>query len=122
MSIYSDIGGKAALDAAVTDFYERPLADQSLAPYFEGIDLDRLRRHQRAFLTMVLGGPDDYQGRRMAAAHADLGITNDAFNSVALHLSETLKSLGVADEAIVGILRALIPFQNDVVTVRETAA
>jgi hemoglobin len=82
MSIYADIGGSAALDAAVTHFYQRLLADESLVGYFDGIDLDRLKRHQRAFLSMALGGPNEYKGRNMAAAHAGLGITNQAFSSV----------------------------------------
>jgi hemoglobin len=32
----------------VNDFYERVLRDPQLAPYFEGVDLARLKRHRGA--------------------------------------------------------------------------
>ena len=53
------------------------LVDPSLAPFFEGKDLARLRSHQRNFMTMAFGGPKSYSGRTMAAAHADM-IKNQA--------------------------------------------
>jgi hemoglobin len=116
VSIYRDIGGRAAVDAAVSDFYERVLADPSLAPYFAGVDIDRLKRHQRAFMGMALGGPVAYAGRDMAAAHAGLEITSAAFDAVVQHLAATLESLGVPDATIGAIAQALVPLKGDIVT------
>jgi hypothetical protein len=36
--------------------------------------------HLAAFLVMVYGGPNDYSGRDMRAAHAGLGITSDQYD------------------------------------------
>jgi hemoglobin len=116
VSIYADIGGRPAVDAAVSDFYERVLADPSLSPYFAGIDIDRLKRHQRAFMGMALGGPVVYAGRDMAAAHAGLEITSSAFDAVVQHLAATLESLGVPDATIGEIAGALLPLKADIVT------
>lgn len=116
MSIYTDIGGRPAVDAAVSDFYERVLADRSLSPYFDGVDIDRLKRHQRAFMGMALGGPVAYSGRDMASAHAGLAITSGAFDAVVQHLAATLESLGVPDEIIGQIAGALLPLKGDIVT------
>ena len=116
MSIYSEIGGRPAVDAAVSDFYQRVLADPSLSPYFEGVDLDRLKRHQRAFIGVALGGPVAYSGRTMADAHAGLDITSEAFDRVVEHLAATLTSLGVPDATIGDIAGALLPLKGDIVT------
>ena len=43
MSIYASIGGAPAVRAAVDDFYALVLADQRLAPFFAGTDLQRLK-------------------------------------------------------------------------------
>ena len=116
MSIYDEIGGRPAVDAAVSIFYERVLADPTLAGYFDGVELDRLKRHQRAFIGMALGGPVVYSGRDMKSAHAGLDITAEAFGAVVQHLAATLTSLGVPDETIGAIAGALAPLQDDIVT------
>jgi hemoglobin len=116
MSIYSDIGGRPAVDAAVTDFYVRVLADPLLSPYFEGVEIERLKRHQRAFIGAALGGPVAYAGRDMATAHAGLDITTEAFDAVVQHLAATLTSLGVPGETIGQIAAALLPLKADIVT------
>jgi truncated hemoglobin YjbI len=56
MSIYDQIGGAAAVSAAVDDFYVRVLGDDSLAPYFEGTDVSKLKGHQRAFIELLPDG------------------------------------------------------------------
>lgn len=116
MSIYTDIGGRPAVDAAVSIFYEKVLADPMLSPYFAGVDIDRLKRHQRAFMGAALGGPVVYAGRDMAAAHAGLQITAQAFDAVVQHLAATLESLGVPDATIGEIAGALLPLKGDIVT------
>lgn len=121
MSIYTDIGGRVAVDAAVSDFYQRVLADPSLLPYFDGVDIDHLKRHQRAFIGAALGGPVAYAGRDMATAHAGLEITSEAFDAVVQHLAATLTSLGVPDATIGEIAGALLPLKADIVTAPEPA-
>ena len=68
MTIFDEIGGAAAVSAAVDAFYDRVLADPTLAPYFEGVDLGRLKGHQRSFIAAAIGGPDAYLGRAMSDA------------------------------------------------------
>jgi hemoglobin len=115
-SIYEQLGGKAAVEAAVDDFYHRVLGDETLRPYFAGIDLDRLKRHQRAFLSVVLGhAGEGYAGRSMAAAHADLKVSDHAFDQVVGHLAGTLTSLGVDGTTIETIADRLAPLRAEIV-------
>ncbi len=90
-----DVGGAPAVSAAVDSFYDRVLADQDLTAWFDGIELDKLKAHQRAFLAVGLGGPELYEGRSMRTAHRGQQITNDAYTAALDHLAEALTDLGV---------------------------
>src|SRR5688572_29407140 len=102
-TIYEQLGGAAAMAAAVEDFYRRVLADDELAPFFEDVDMDKQMAMQGALLTMVTGGPNNYSRRDMRAAHSRLvarGIGDRHFDLVVKHLGDTLASLGVKPELI----------------------
>ncbi|UTT61336.1 group I truncated hemoglobin [Microcella humidisoli] len=119
MSLYDDIGGAPAIRLAVSVFYHRVTADESLAPWFDGIDIDRLMAHQRAFLTVALGGPDLFSGRSMSGAHAGLAITDDAFDAVTEHLAYALLDVGLAHAQVSDVIAGLQPLRAQVV---ESAA
>jgi hemoglobin len=118
MAIYDEIGGAAAVAAAVDDFYVRVLGDAALAPYFEGVEIGRLKAHQRSFIAAALGGPEIYAGRSMRDAHALLAITPDAFDRVVGHLVATLEGLGVPELTIGAIGARLMPLKDDIVAAR----
>jgi hemoglobin len=118
VTTYEDIGGAAAVSAAVDDLYERLLADPTLAPYFTDVSTSKLKGHQRAFITVAIGGPDTYTGRSMCDAHAGLDITPEAFAAVVDHLVTTLAGLGVSADAIGEIAGKLAPLESDIVTAR----
>ncbi len=106
-TLYERLGGEAAVEAAVVRFYEKVMADSSLAPFFDGLDIDKQIQKQIAFMTMAFGGPNGYSGRDLRTAHAGLvkrGLADAHFDAVAAHLGSTLDELGVApamrDEAI----------------------
>jgi hemoglobin len=52
-AMYRSVGGDAGLTVLVDNFYTRLWNDPSLNRYFEGIDRDSLKRHQRMFLTFA---------------------------------------------------------------------
>jgi hemoglobin len=114
-SIYERIGGAPSIQAAVDLFYEKVWADPLLADYFEGIDRDRLKAHQQAFLTAALGGSGRYNGRGMREAHAGLSITDAAFYQVVAHLAATLTELGVDPNTIGEIALRLAPHKAVIV-------
>ena len=96
-TLYERLGGREGIEAVVDEFYDRVLSDDSLQHYFEGTDTDELRDHQQAFLTMVSGGPEEYDGADMREAHAHLAISEADFAAVADHLDEALQACDVED-------------------------
>jgi hemoglobin len=115
MSLYERLGQEVGIRTAVDDFYRRVVADPQLAPFFEGVDLAQLRRHQAALLVQVTGGPVEYSGRDLAAGHDGLGITADDFDRVVGHLVDTLTELGVSAEDIGAVGAALTAHRDEIV-------
>jgi hemoglobin len=114
MSIFDDIGGPPAVTAAVDDFYRRVISDPALTAYFDGVDMRRLKGHQRAFIAAAIGGPDPYLGRSMREAHELLNIAPEHFDRVVDHLVETLADLGVAASIIDAIGDKLAPLKAEI--------
>ena len=118
MSLYDEIGGQAAIKSAVTVFYNRVTEDETLAAWFDGVDLSRLRAHQRAFLATALDGPPVFAGRNLAEAHAGMEITDDAFTTIVQHLAVTLEDLAVAPTIIEKVRERLEAVRGEVVEKR----
>lgn len=114
-SDYEAIGAGPAVTAVVDDFYQRVLGDPALTPYFDGVDLPRLKRHQVLLVSQVLGGPADYDGRSLADAHAGLGIGHDEFQAVVTHLAAALQDAGVPADIIARAGTAVAATEPDIV-------
>ncbi len=116
-SLFTQLGGEAAVDAAVDIFYRRVLGDDHIADFFDDIDLDAQRGKQKAFLTMAFGGPNSYQGRDLRSAHAPLvarGLGQSHFDAVAGHLHDTLVQLEVAPALIDQVMAIAGSTRDDV--------
>ena len=116
-SLYERIGGEAAVDAAVDIFYQKIMADDAINNFFDGVDMDKQRAKQKAFLAMAFGGPRQYSGKGLRAVHAALverGLNDGHFDAVAGHLSATLNELGVADDIAGEVMEIVGGARDDV--------
>jgi hemoglobin len=103
----------------VADFYDRVLADDELAGFFTGTNVERLKGKQVEFFAAALGGPDPYTGAPMRQVHQGRGITVHHFNLVAGHLTATLSAAGVPDEIVGQIIGAVAPLADEIATARS---
>ena len=115
VSDYEQVGGGPAVTAVVDHFYENVIADPQLTGYFDGVDLPRLKRHQVLLVSQVLGGPAQYDGRDLAAAHAGLGVTSDDFDRVVEHLVEAMEKFQVPPDIIGRVGTVLAGTEPDIV-------
>ena len=113
-SLYERLGGAAAVDLAVDKFYQKVLADARISYLFDGTDMERQARKQKAFLTQVFGGPSGYTGKAMRAAHAHLELTDEHFDAVVENLATTLQELGVAESDIGEVAAIAASVKDDV--------
>jgi hemoglobin len=112
-NLYYRLGGQKAIRAVVEEFYRRMLEDELVNEAFRGIDMDRLRNHQTAFLSYALGGPVEYDGRTLREGHKGLNITSEQYERMIRIMNDTLRTFNVADEDRVKIeafLRSVKPF------------
>lgn len=116
-TLYEKLGGSAAVDAAVDKFYRRVLADDRIAHFFDGVDMDKQAAKQKSFLTMAFGGPNNYTALDMKTGHAHLverGLNDDHFNAVVENLGATLKDMGVGDDLIAEVAATAETTREDV--------
>lgn len=100
MSLYQELGGDQALQAALDRFYERVMADPPVAAFFEGADIERIKARQKKFWTLALGGGATYDGD-LGAAHRRArsnGLDDSLFDRFVGHFRATLEELGVPKE------------------------
>src|SRR3954469_14573589 len=117
MTLFEQLGGQAAVEAAVDNFYRKVLSDDRVSRFFEGVDMDKQRAKQKGFLTMAFGGPHNYSGKDMRMGHAHLvkmGLNDSHFDAVVELLGGTLKELGVNDELIAQVAAIAESTRNDV--------
>jgi hemoglobin len=120
-SIYHRIGGYAALEVVVEDFYCRVLDDQHLSGFFTETNMKRLKGKQVEFFAAALGGPQPYTGAPIKQVHQGRGITIHHFNLVAGHLTDSLCAAGVPEATIAEILAGIAPLASDIASDYATA-
>jgi hemoglobin len=113
MTLYEKLGGQQAVERVVDDFYNRVLADDTVNRFFAETDMKKQRRHQTAFISYALGGPQ-YTGRSMEKAHAGLNLQPEHFDAIAKHLGESLAVHGVPPEDINTILERVASLKEAV--------
>jgi hemoglobin len=115
-SLLARLGGDAALCATLDIFYAETPRDPALSRFFAGVDLNRLKAHQHAFMTKALTEIPEGEdvGAYMTRGHArlvrDLDMDETHFDAVAAHLAGALAQLGVAAplvEEVVGVIAPL---------------
>jgi hemoglobin len=117
MSLYEEIGGEQSIQAALERFYDKVMEDRRVSRFFEDLDVDRIKRKQKAFLSMAFGGPSAYDGRDLRAAHAYAvaqGLGEAEYEVFMGHFRDTLEELGVPDPQVRRILDIAATGRDDV--------
>ncbi len=103
MTLYERVGGEAEVAALIDELYVRALADPLFTPFFEKIDLQRLKSHQFAFTSQGLGGPHPYSWPLLMQAHAGLRIERRHFDGFVAHLRSALGEIGAPAEIMTNV-------------------
>jgi hemoglobin len=102
-SLYERLGGKPAIQAVASDLVDRILADPRVNKWFTHAaasveNTNSYKANLADFLCRSTGGPCQYTGPDMVAAHKGRGVTNEAFNAVAEDLVATLDKFKVPEK------------------------
>ncbi len=117
-SLYEQLGGEAAVNAAVDIFYRKVLSDHRINRFFDNTDIEKQAAKQKSFLTMAFGGPNNYTGTDMRQAHAHLvkkwGLDDSHFDAVMEHLTGTLEELNAPQNLVNQVAAIAESTRNDV--------
>ncbi len=113
-SLYDQIGGQAAINAAVDLFYTKVLVDDRVAYLFENVNMKKQHKKQKAFLAAAFGGPTPWDGKDMRKAHANMDLTEEHFNAIAENLLATLQELKLKKEHVDQIMTIVGSTKKDV--------
>ena len=94
-SLYQRLGGQPAILSVVDDFVANVAADPRINGFFAGTDIPRLKGYLADQICAGTGGPCQYKGRDMRAAHAGMGVREVHFNALVEDLAKTLDKFGV---------------------------
>ena len=116
-TLFQNLGGEAAVDAAVDIFYRKVLSDDRISDFFDAVDMEKQAAKQKSFLTMAFGGPNHYSGMDMRHGHAHLvkrGLNDSHFDAVVENLASTLIELNVAPHYIAEVAALCETTRNDI--------
>ena len=107
MALYDELGGAAGVSTALGQFYPKVLADPTLSPFFDGVDLEDLAKRIGSFMAMATGGPADYQGPTLREVHGRMALTDEIFDEFVGTFEGVLTELGAGTEQITQVMALL---------------
>jgi hemoglobin len=113
---FESMGGFARVRLIVSDFYDKVLSSERLAPYFAGVDMRRLIDHQTKFTAAVMGGPAAFTDDQISRAHMRLNISAEDFDEMADLFRETLEDFDVAELEVVRLHAHVMSMREYVVS------
>jgi hemoglobin len=139
-TLYDRLGGQSGIAAIVEDFVPRALQDPRVnwarAGKGGGIfvfgddrkdttlwnpspeNIATLKKHLEQFLALATGGPANYDGQNMKAAHEGMEITNTEFDASVGDLKASLDQLKVPDREQKELLAIIETTRPQIVTER----
>jgi hemoglobin len=120
-SLYQRIGGTPTLKAVVDDFVATAAPDPKVdftrggAWTASDVAVTRLKKQLVDFMAQALGGPQEYRGRSMKAAHSGMAITRAQFDALAGHLKAALVKNKLAPADVDAIMKIAASTAPDIV-------
>jgi len=118
-TLYERLGGREAIRAVVDDFYARLLADDELGPFFADTDMESLKEHQTDYLCEAAGGPAEYTGPDIRAAHLHVPFTDALLDRSVEHLLASLDEFDVTGEDREAVVGAITTHADDLLATAE---
>ncbi|MCJ7558594.1 MAG: group 1 truncated hemoglobin [Gammaproteobacteria bacterium] len=116
-SLYERLGGTTGATAIANDLVEYHLANKAIATRFEGSDPAKLKHAAATFLIAGTGGPNNYQGKDMLAAHKGMNIAASEFMAVLDDALDALQKNNIGQREQEELLFILYSMRSQIVLV-----
>ncbi len=138
LALYDRLGGQAGISNLVTDFTQRALDDPRVNWTRQGVsrggfslhkgkpemwdptpeNVQKVKKHLVEFLALATGGPAEYTGKQIEAAHADMRISNPEFDAAMGDLKASLDRLKIPNKEQKELLAIVESTRPQIVTKR----
>ena len=117
-ALYQAFGGPSGMTSLVDDFVDHLTADPRVGPTFRDADIPALKNSLNTQFCQLTGGPCEYKGKDMKAAHSGVDVRKRDFNAVVEVLQDVMTAHGVAFPTQNRLLALLAPMHREIVNVR----
>ena len=114
-TLYDRLGGTPALQAVVGELWNVVAADARINGRFKHTKPEAFGGQLVAFLCQASGGPCQYQGRDMKAAHTGMMLTDAEFNALADDTTKALNKFSVPAKEQGEVIGLLASLKGDIV-------
>lgn len=114
-SLYERLGGKAALEAVVGELWNITKDDARINKYFVNTKPDAFAGQLVDFLCQASGGPCQYKGKDMKAAHTGMHLTEADFNALAENTAKAMDKFKVPAKEKDEVMTMLGSLKGDVI-------
>ena len=114
ISLYERVGGEEGIDRLVNIFYSKVLADKNLVDFFSNTSIERLKKMQKEFFSVALGGPIEYSDMDLSRAHQGKGIRVMHFKGFVDHLIDTLSEFDISEDEINQVISEINTYVTDI--------
>lgn len=90
-------------------------ADEVVAPFFANTDMTKQAQRQKQFITLVTGGPNNYEGVDMKKAHDKMKIADKEFDATWANLLKSLNDHKVPENLIQELKDIFYSVHDDIV-------
>jgi truncated hemoglobin YjbI len=116
--LFARLGGDPAIDIVVDSLFSRVVDDPRISRFFGDVDIDVLKKSQKAYMAAAFGGPISYAGKSLKDAHAHLvadGLDASHFDVVAQHLLSVMKDFQVDADMIEEAMQIVESTKSEIV-------
>lgn len=114
-SLYRDLGGEEGISAIVEGLLFRLVENPRIVHHFAETDIIQLHARLVEQFCVEAGGPCEYQGLDMQAAHSGMALDEADFNALVEDLIEAMEALDVPTTAQNRLLRRLAPMRPEII-------
>ncbi len=122
VTLWERLGDEVGVTKIIDGFIDAAIMDPKVNFFRNGAhkmtpaEIAVMKRHFVCLASALGEGPLKYEGRKMAAIHPDMNITDDEFDCLLEHLRRSLFNNGVRQVDIATIMLAVASTRKDIVT------
>ncbi|EER18561.1 Myoglobin, putative [Perkinsus marinus ATCC 50983] len=96
--LFMKLGGHEGISHFISHLYEFVERDNRINMFFEGSKLELIKKAQAAYISMLLGGSSEYNGRSLEEIHQTLAMTDFHLDCFLQCVQKSLKDCGATDD------------------------